>query len=705
MTRAAVLAALLLLPAAAKAAPLDAFLAAFGEDGVKTLSERGYMVLQGSGADRRLAAVHWKALEGLAAAAGSCEALVKGESGVAACRALPDDGAVTPRLHALAATLTAADEERASLVAANSPLDEPAGLPNLFETAWGKDLDARLRADRLEDHGALAKGFFEDLLAGPRPNAVAAKHFLAVEAAAGVAGAEAALNADAARGAASDSLRAMIRRYLQDERRRRGLALARDRAAALAADKTVRKELDALGVLASALSRKPSPLEGLEAAVSGAPAPKGVPRLRSAGIHLQDPVRLGQYELGDRAFVSGAYWVDGLPEGKSVPVEETTFLETERGFSAVETRTVKRRNGGPYPYERRVEVTETRPFAVVGIFSAAVGTVIAERVEVPLADDYELSLKKEAAALQALQSCDPKSAEAAYAELESLIGDAATIKPQYASLLKRTRRGRASAVSDAALLAKLEEAVSESRADSSPQQCRYDLRRTDAAIKLERRLPPGCDRLLPELFTQRSLISRRATDQKWFLKASAEARSRRRSCDLAGAARRWNEALSVLEADPAANCGAAAEEVKTAESGMATARAADAWTESLTKTVDRAELEPVPAKRLELLAPALARLASLPDRDCRRALLKRAQRLADKAGAEEDGPGVASRLPADAGLAATTDEVRRARARLQQKADASYAPETAPAAAPVKIKPLKKTSAKRASNKKTKAPR
>lgn len=699
MRRAGLLAAALLAAPASKAAPIDAFLSAFGEDGVKTLSERGYILIQGRGADRRLAAVHWKALEGLAEAAPSCAALAKGEPGVAACRALPEDGAATPRLHALAAALAAESEERAALTESGASLTEPAGLPNLFETAWGKELAARLRADRLEDPAALAKGYFEEFLAGPRPNPDAIKHFLA---AAGP-GTDAALSADAAHGAAGDALRMTIRRYLQDERRRRGLTLARDRAAKLTADKDVRRQLDALGALAAALAAKPGRLAELEAAVSGAPAPKGVPRLLSAGIHLQESTRLGQHELGDEAAVSGAYWVDGLPEGAAAEVEETTFLETARGFSRIETKAIKRRDGGPYPYERRVAIDETRPFAVVAIVSAPSGTIVAERAEVPLAPDYELSLKREAAALQAAQSCDPKSAEAAYGELEGLIADAAKIKPQYKSLLERVRRGRAAAASDAAALAKLEEAVADARPDSSPQLCRYDAARTDAAVKLARKLPPGCDRVLPELFAQRALISRRAADQNWFLKASAEARSRRRSCDFAGASRRWSEALAVLEADPAARCGKADAEAKAAETELSSARLSAAWSEALAKSLDKAEAEPLPARRLAILAPALARLNALDDRDCRRDQLKRAERLADKAGLDEAGPAAAAaRLPSDGALDALVADVRRARARLLEKSDAAYAPENssaapaapAPAPAPAKTVPVKKKGAK-----------
>jgi hypothetical protein len=706
--RAALLAALLTVPLAAKAAPLDAFVSAFGEDGLKTLSDRGYLVLQGRGSERRLAAVHWKALEGLADAAASCSALAKGGSDVEACRALPADGAVTPRLHALAAALTAASEERAALAASGSSPGEPAGQPNLFETPWGKELAARLRADRLEDHSPLAKAYFEEFLSGPRPNAAAVAHFLAVENAAGVPGAEAVLNADTARGAAGEPLRMMIRRYLQDERRRRGLSTARERADKLSSDKDVAREQAALGALANVLSAKPGLLASLEAAVSGAPAPKGVPRLRSAGLHLQEPTRLGQHELGDEAIVSGAYWVDGLPEGGSSEVEETTFLETSRGFLAPESHAVKRRNGGPYPYERRLMISETHPFAVVALISAASGTVVAERAEVPFAPDFELALKKEAAAWQSAQSCDPKSAENAFAELEGLLTDAAKVKPQYKALLERATRGRAAAVAETAALTKLEEAVADARSDSSPQQCRFDSARTDAAIKLARKLPPGCDRVLPELFAQRSVISRRSTDQNWFLKASAEARSRRRSCDFTAAAQRWTEALSVLDADPAARCGKADDEAKSAEAALADTRLAQVWTETLAKNVDKAEAETVPAKRLALLGPVLARLNALPDQDCRRDLFKRADALSEKAGNDETGPAAAAaaaRLPADATLASATDEVRRARARSLEKTAAAFAPEAAaatdaPAAAPAAPA---KTPAKRAAKAKAQA--
>lgn len=695
MKAAAVLAATLLLASVARAAPLDAFTAAFGEDGVRALTERGVLVVQGRGPARRLGAAHWKALEALAAAAPSCRAFAAAAAdmppaapdlGLAPCRALTD-GAMTPRLQALAAAVAAEGEERWALVASGASLAEPPGVPNLFDTAWGRELAARRRADRLEDPAPLAKGFFEDSLAAPRPNADAVKHFVSVLTARGVPGVQAKLDADAARGAASDELRALIRRYLQDERRRHGLALARERRKALLGDKDTRRDLDALQALAGALG-KPGLLASLETAVAGAPSPTGAPHLRSAGLHLREPVRLGQYELGDEAVVSGAYWVDGLPEGASAEIEETTWLETGRGFTGLETNVVKRRNGGPYPFERGLTIAETRPFAVAARVSAASGTVIMERAEVPVAPDFELSLKREAEVLQDLQACDPKSAETAAAALEDLLGDAAKAKPQYKTLLERVKKEKARAAADQEALARLDEAVGASRVDSSPEQCRFDAARTDAAIKLARALPPGCDRVLPELFAQRALISRRAVDQAWFLKASADARSRRRSCDFEGAARRWSEALSVLEADPAARCGKADAEAKAAETELSSARRAALWSAKLAKGLDQAEAETLPAGRLALTTPLIARLNALEDGDCRRDLLKRAVRLSEKAGEDENGPAAADaarRLPAESNLAAVVADVRRVRARQLDTSDAASAPTAtapAPAAAP-----------------------
>jgi len=193
---AALLAAALIVATGTSASPLAPFVAAFSESGVEILAARGYIVLQGRRGERRLAAVHWKALETLAAAAAACRRLsvplADGpDSGLAACRALPADGAMTPGLHRLAAALTAAHEESWALKVSSAARAEPAGLKNLFETPWGRDLALRHRADRIEDPAPLVKGFFEERLAGPRPNAEAVDHLLAVTAARSTSGAPA----------------------------------------------------------------------------------------------------------------------------------------------------------------------------------------------------------------------------------------------------------------------------------------------------------------------------------------------------------------------------------------------------------------------------------------------------------------------------------------------------------------------------------
>jgi len=701
MKRAAILAASLLLAGKTTAATLDPFFAAFGERGIEVLSLRGYLVLQGRRGERRLNAVHWKALEALALAAPSClklsvPATDGPETGLAACRALPLDGAMTPRLHFLAAAIAAAHEENWALVSSSAPLTEPEGLENLFETPWGRELARRHRADALEDPQPLVKTFFEETLSRAAADAPETNHFLAVASARGASGLGAVLAADTARGVACEALRSWIRLYLLEERRRWGLMRAQERIKALRSDKQASGELSDLAELSLAFSSKPGLIASLEASLSNSPAPSGEPHLLSAGLHLQERPQRGRHELGDVAVVSGGYWVDGLEEGAAVDVEETTFIETSRGFSQVQSRVEKRRNGGPYAFARREEIEETHPFAWRAIISAASGSVIDERVEVPVDADYALAVGKEADALEQALSCSPKSAAAADAALESLLtpeassGDTAKTKPQYKALLDRTRKDRAKNEAEAAALSELESAALASREDLSTQACRYDASRTDAAIRLARRLPAGCDRVLPSLFAQRAAISRRLADQDWFAKASSEARDRRNACDFKTAAERWTQALAVLDSDPAARCGKTSEEAAQVESELGEALRAMAWNDSLEKAVAKAEAETLPTKRLTAVRPALARLVSLEDRKCRRDLLKRAEKIAAQAGEEDSGSSevdMLRRLPREEATPPEVEEVRRARARLLEKSEDASRPPEAPAKAPSALEP------------------
>lgn len=717
------LAVLLAVPALAAdapapSAPLALLTETFGEPGVETLAARGVVVLHGKSGARRLAAVHWKAFGELSRAASSCLALASAadalgresepagpDLGLSACRALTHEGMMTPSLHALASLLQAGHEERWALKQANAPLAGAPGHPNLFDTAWGKDLILRRHADALENPAALAKTVFDELLAGPRPDKDAAALLAAEAAARGASAPETLIAYDSSHGALSEELRAQLRRTLSNERRRWAAAKARAAAADLLGKAAVKKELEDLRGAAKAMTSRPNLPADLEAAASRASASGGA-RLKSAGLHLQEPTRLGQHELGDEAIVSGAYWVDGLKENESIDVDETLAVDTERGFVSVETRTNKRKNGGPYPFARVVKIAEPRSFAVRSLVSAG-GPALAERVEVPLARDFELALVKESEAAGLRAACRSKDAEAAYAALETLVAEPAKVKPQYKALAERARKAKDAAKADGELLLQREEALVLARADSSPQQCKYETARVDEALKLAARLPAGCDRDLPELHALRATIKRRAADQAWFLKASSEARSKRKSCALDAARARWSEALAALDADPGARCGKVAEEEALAKTDFAELTRDIAWRDELGKSLAKAEAETAPARRLDILRPVTSRLGAL-NASCFGAESKRAAALTSAASKSLTAPSeseTSRRLPADAALSSIVDEVRAERAKRLEAAGAaekaSMETPAAPKAAAPAAAPAPKTSAKKAAKRPT----
>lgn len=710
----ALLAALLAPAAAVAAAPaapppsspaLALLEESFGAKGVETLAARGIIVLQGKPGARRLAAVHWKALDTLSKAASSCLALASAADALgnertpttsftdfAACRALPVEGLMTPSLHGLAAALQTLHEERWALALASASAAGVAGKPNVFDTPWGKDLAARRHADALENPAPLVKPVFDDLLAGPRPDKNATALFAAEASARGAADPELLLSRDSTQGNMSEELRERLRRTLSNERRRWSAAQARAAAAKLLADSNVKRELESLRATAQALSSRPNLPTALEAAASRTAASGGGLKIKSAGIHLQEPTRLGQYELGDEAVVSGAYWVDGLPEGGSADVEETVVVETERGFLSSEAKTYKRRNGGPYPFSRAVKIEETKPFAARTFVSSEKAGLVSERVELPVASDFEFALMRESHAAGLRAACRLKDAEAACLSLEKVVAEPAKVKPQYKALAERLRKAREAAKADAETLIKLEEALSSARADSAPQQCRYETGRVDEALKIAKRLPPGCDAHLPELHALRATIQRRKADQVWFLKASATARSRRKSCDLDGARQRWAEALATLDADPAARCGKVAEEETKAKTEIAEVSRLRAWREELLGVLSKADAETAPDRRLELVRPVTSRLGAL-NADCFGAESKRAAALAASASKTLTAPAdgeLTRRLPAERALASAVAEIRADRAKRLEAATAS---EKAAVEPPAPSKPAPKASA------------
>ncbi len=730
MTRAVLFAALLTAcgaaPLAFAAEPIALLKDTFGDAGIETLASRGIVVLQGKPSARRLAAVHWKALDELSRACASCLALTQAADalghepapagpnlGLSACRALAAGGPMTASLAAIAAELEARNEELWALAQTSAAASEAAARRNAFDTAWGKDLIARHHADMLENHASLTKPIFHELLAGPRPERDALALFIAEAGARGVVAPDVLLVRDAAAGNPSDELRAQLRRTLSDERRRWAAENARAAAAGLLAKSSVKRELDDLRELSKSLYSRPNLSTALEAAFANPAASESRLHLRSAGIHLSEPTSLGQHELGDTAIVSGAYWVDGLEEGASADVEETLVVETDRGFSSLEARVVKRKNGGPYPYVRAVEIAQTRPFAVRAIVSSPLSPALTERVEVPVARDFELALYKESEAAGLFAACRFGDADGAYAALEALVSDAAKVKPQYKGLRERAIKAIQAAKSAGETLTKRDDAVVEARADSAPQRCRYETDHVDAALKLSRHLPPGCDRDLPELHALRETIVRRAVDQAWFLEASASARSKRRSCDLEGARARWSEALAALDKDPGARCGRVAQEETLARAELTAAAGERAWRDELREALAKAEAEATPTRHLELLRPISSRLGAL-NSPCLKDESRRTAALmhsASKDLAAPDEDELLKRLPPDATLASDSAAIRADRARrleaatTPEKFSAALVHETdvaAPAPKPAAVKkasPKKKTSARKGASK------
>jgi len=561
---------------------------AFGPEALEALRYRGYIVMQGKPGAYRLQKVYWKQLEAVSRSAKAVQefsqALAKikagetlGPSGplpFASLQTLPPGGLMSAPLHALLFALNAYHDEETVLAGAQDPAAAPqlaaAAGPDIFTTPWGREFMSRTHADALEDPTPLVKSYFATYLAGVKTDAEPTSHFIDFMRDRYQVDISSRLAADVRAGQASDELSSWLIKYLIDQRRRHNLERLRRQVVESEKRTTLLDDLQMLEAVSAVFRARPGLMAELEGAVHSAPAPAAVPLLSSAGLHLEKPTRLGQYELGDTAVLSGAYWVDGLPDGQTAPVEETTFRETPDGARDAQTQTVKRGNGGPYAFARRIVLDSSEPFVFRAVISAPEGNILSDEIQVPVGRDFELALLKLAAADNQALSCDFKNAEESYAKLEETLAEPAQVKPQYRRLLETAGKRRSVAAQDADQFAALQEAVSLAQPDSSPQRCLYDPKPTQAAIRLAQSLPAGCDRALVDLNQQRQLITRRAADQSAFSAGVALASSLRRSCRFALAAEEYAKALAVLDADPAARCGRTAEAAARAEADLAT---------------------------------------------------------------------------------------------------------------------------------------
>ncbi|MBI5240279.1 MAG: hypothetical protein HY926_07380 [Elusimicrobia bacterium] len=683
----------------------------FGAEGTDALRSRGIVILQGRPGAYRLQKVAWKPLESLVRSTKNVQQFfesfqrLKAGQGLApagplpflALGDLPPEGLMTAPLHALLEAMAAYHSAWTALL---PPADEspaaaarpaPAG-PDLFETSWGKAFAGRTRADVVSDPAASADDFFFSSLAGVRADRQAADRFAAHMKGRTQTDVAARLAEDARAGTLSPGLRADLTRYLEDQRRLHALARIRRQVAELEKKTSLAKDLRALETVAAVLRGRPGLLAELEGVVQAAPPAAAAPELASAGLHLAKPIRLGQNELGDSVVLSGAYWVDGLPEKQSVEIEETTYRETPAGLRDVETRTVKRGNGGPYTFARRLVLNDSTPFTFHSVVSAPTGNPVADAAAVPVAKDFELALLKLAAADAQALACAFPEAAAAYAKLEESLAEAAREKPQYRELLAAAVKRREAAGRDAAVLSRLETAAQASRDDAAPEACRYDLKRTEAALSLARALPPGCDRVLADLRRQRAFIARRLTDQQAFHAAVRQAAAHRRSCRFGPAAEELARGLAVLEADPEARCGASVEAAERASSELRSVRADELWAAAFAADLAAAQAETSAGPRLAKLSAIIARIGSMDDPSCFSAPLAQAEKLAKAAGEDLVMPdAMAGALGTDEGSSAVVSDVAAQRRKLmaqaevlQTKQEAEQAPTSTAPQAPAK---------------------
>jgi hypothetical protein len=240
------------------------------------------------------------------------------------------------------------------------------------------------------------------------------------------------------------------------------------------------------------------------------------------------------------------------------------------------------------------------------------------------------------------------------------------------------RKRRDEAAGHAVELAKLEAAVKTAAADASQEACRYDLKRTEAAMDLAHSLPAGCDRILGGLRQQHAFISRRAADQQAFTTDMRQAAAHRRACDFALAAEDLSRGLSILEADPEARCGKLSETAAQAETDLQAVLADELWRTTFAEGLRAAKAEKAPPQRLERLYPIIARIGSLDAPSCFSAQRGQAEKLAQAAGEDLVLPdALAAKLTTDDGLSKTVDEVAAQRHKLLAQATALQTMEAA----------------------------
>ncbi|MBI5200840.1 MAG: hypothetical protein HY925_04555 [Elusimicrobia bacterium] len=665
-----------------------------GPDVVKLLASQGYIVTYKLDKTLNLAHVQWEMLEPLvkrAPALLEAQAAIGGfrqgrqpdgkEKALKAVLELPSTGLATPRIRSAASVLLDLLEERR--IAGSMPLPQRP----FASQAWSRDFVKRYNVREVRDPSPIADPYFLEVLCAPASAAPAPAHLAAEEKNRYGNDIADLVARDTKSGQLSDDLRGWVMKYLDDNRHALRLAELPADFATLFQSNQLQRELADLRAASDALSKDPAFLDVLRSALAPGREPADTVKVTFGALHVHAPTHGDAYDPGDKAEISGAYWLDGLTKGESTQVEELVFVD--RGAEGVEILSDHRRSlgaGGPYTFSVNPAVQDGRPFVVRVVLHAA-GAAPAHRDEnVAPSSDMDKTLVSLGRADRQLTACKLKDAAAAY---DSLSKDVAGKKGRApferlaADLRPRVKRTQL-ALEDFEELQGLLEPL---RRDASTRECAFATDRGERARGLLRRLPAGCSRdLAPEVNQLLAAAAQRQRDQETFWEAVRRARKLEQNCKHQLAAERYAAGLAVLDADSAAKCGAAEAEYKLVQTReLPAALAAEAIQADFDRQIQEASgaLEKSEhAKALGTLNPLLARIGASPAASCYEIQRKRAEELADRGGAElKAGPMALARVPdsTDGPIAAVTKERDRMRAEEEAKRKRELA-QQAPAA-------------------------
>ncbi|MBI5594784.1 MAG: hypothetical protein HY928_01715 [Elusimicrobia bacterium] len=650
------------LPARAADPQVKAYATLLGAAGRKSLPalERSGLIVTADNPDRLLA-VSWPLLERAEKYAprlveffAAFDQLRKGREpadpsdSFAELLALPEGGLWSaPLRDALAAAARRAEAARA--------LGERRGLlaktGSLFRTPWGRELARRTHADlggAAADAGAL--DLFRRALAAPGAAPDAAAHLKAWAAASGAADLEPALSASLGAGQPNDDLKALLGRYLRDQAVLEQAEAARDRLSRADRAAAAKAPLEDARTAAAALSAAAGLTAQVREVLAESEPPSSL-RLSAHEVHVRgagDP----PLEPGDKAVFSAAYWVDGLPQGRSVNVAEVLVLEDPvRGLSVVSRAAHSRSNGGPFTVSVEAELPRSGSLSYRLTLHAegAAPVELAQTVEV--SDSLDRLQRASAEAQWLGLSCRFEDAERAWKAVLEQAG--ASSKKAPVQLAADARAALRTVAGWKDRKKELDESLDGARLFATKERCEYRTDRAERALKLLASLPAGCDQagVGAELADLAAITESRRSLQESFRAGVARAKDREASCKSEEAAALYASVLALLDSDPEARCGEIEREHAAIRlSDLPRAAAAKGLSDAVEAELSNARrrlAEGNPRAALRALQPLSTALRSLSDQRCWNSALSKADELAAASGVALGPLGAAVSLPAD----------------------------------------------------------